>query len=72
MRLLVGGADASVAEQAFRAADVAEPCDTSGDATLVSDMGSGRWQRLLARAHDRCRRRTAFQRQLARRLERDP
>jgi hypothetical protein len=42
------------------AADVAEPCDTSGDATLVSDMGSGRRQRLLARAHDRCRRKERF------------
>jgi hypothetical protein len=31
-----------------------------GHATLISDMGSGRWQGLLAGGHDGCRRKDRF------------
>jgi hypothetical protein len=40
--LLVGGGDASVAEQMSHVETVAEPCDSSGCATLISDTGCGR------------------------------
>jgi hypothetical protein len=37
--LLVGGGDASVAEQMSHAPTVAQPCDSAGCATLISDTG---------------------------------
>jgi hypothetical protein len=40
--LLVGGGDASVAEQMSHGVTVSQPSDTGGCATLISDTGSGR------------------------------
>jgi hypothetical protein len=43
--LLVGGGDAGVAEQVSHGLTVAQPSDSGGCATLISDTGSGHRQR---------------------------
>jgi hypothetical protein len=58
--LLVGGGDAGIAEQMSHGRTVAEPCDSTGCATLISDTGSGRLLSTVRRGSGGCRRNVRF------------
>jgi hypothetical protein len=55
LRLLVGGGDASIAEQVSHDVTVSQPSDSGGCATLISDTSSERCWRPLWRGSGVCR-----------------